>query len=116
MGTGSEQRSAAPLFEIGLWQVTMQGGRAESVTLAKPHKAVACLAEFGRVLQHGLKYRLKFAGRTADDLEDISGGGLLLKRFASISFSSRVFSMAMTAWAAKFDSNSTCLLVNGRTS
>ena len=32
------------------------------------------------------------------------------------SLSSRVFSMAMTAWAAKLLSNSICLSVNGRTS
>ncbi len=32
------------------------------------------------------------------------------------SFSNRVFSMAMTAWAAKFCTNSICLSVNGRTS
>ena len=32
------------------------------------------------------------------------------------SSSSRVFSMAMTAWAAKFWTNSICLSVNGRTS
>ena len=30
------------------------------------------------------------------------------------SLSSRVFSMAMTAWAAKFCTNSICLSVNGR--
>ena len=44
----------------------------------------------------------------ADDLEHIGGGGLLLQRFdrSSVrwrsSLSRRVFSMAMTAWAAKF--------------
>ena len=32
------------------------------------------------------------------------------------SLSSRVFSMAMTAWAAKFVTSSICLSVNGRTS
>ena len=32
------------------------------------------------------------------------------------SLSRRVFSMAMTAWAAKFVTSSTCLSVNGRTS
>ncbi len=32
------------------------------------------------------------------------------------SLSSRVFSMAMTAWAAKFCTSSICLSVNGRTS
>ena len=32
------------------------------------------------------------------------------------SLSSRVFSMAMTAWSAKFSTSSICLSVNGRTS
>src|SRR5438552_2382804 len=32
------------------------------------------------------------------------------------SFNSRVFSMAMTAWLAKFETSATCLSVNGRTS
>jgi hypothetical protein len=32
------------------------------------------------------------------------------------SFRSRVFSMATTAWAAKFVTSSMCLWVNGRTS
>jgi hypothetical protein len=32
------------------------------------------------------------------------------------SLSSRVFSMAMTAWAAKFCTSAICLSVNGRTS
>ena len=32
------------------------------------------------------------------------------------SLSSRVFSMAMTAWAEKFSTHSICLSLNGRTS
>ena len=48
--------------------------------------------------------------------------GLLLQQFGEIvgtlrsSLSSRVFSMAMTACAAKFYTSSICLSVNGRTS
>ena len=37
-----------------------------------------------RVLQHRLEYRLKFAGRGADHLEHVGGGGLLLQRFGQI--------------------------------
>ena len=61
-----------------------------------------------RVLQHGLEYRLQIARRAGDDLEHLRGRGLLLQRFVRSSvrwrssLSSRVFSMAMTAWAAKF--------------
>jgi len=54
-----------------------------------------------------VKYRLQFTRRGADDLEDIGGGGLLLQRFAQL-VEQPVFSMAMTAWAAKFSINSTC--------
>ena len=73
------------------------------------------LADARSVLQHGLEHRLQFAGRRADDLEHVGGGGLLLQRFRS-SLSSRVFSMAMTACAAKLLTNSICLSVKGRTS
>ena len=38
------------------------------------------------------------------------------QRLVRSSLSSRVFSMAMTAWAAKFCTSSICLSVNGRTS
>ena len=56
------------------------------------------------------------AGRAGDDLEHLGGRGLLLQQTSRSSLSSRVFSMAMTAWAAKFVTSSICLSVNGRTS
>ena len=56
------------------------------------------------------------AGRTGDDLQHLGGGGLLLQATSRSSLSSRVFSMAMTACAAKFFTSSICLSVNGRTS
>ena len=61
-------------------------------------------------------------GELLDDLQHLRGRGLLLQRLAQIvvrwrsSLSRRVFSMAMTAWAAKFVTSSICLSVNGRTS
>ena len=42
------------------------------------------LADTRRVLQHGLEDRLQLAGRTADDLQHVGGGGLLLQRFAQL--------------------------------
>ena len=69
-------------------------------------------------IEHGLQIEC----RAADDLEHVGGGGLLLQQLAQIlvrwrsSLSRRVFSMAMTAWAAKFLTSSICLSVNGRTS
>ena len=63
-----------------------------------------------------LEHRLKLAGRRADDPQHLRGRGLLLQEISRSSLSSRVFSMAMTAWAAKFLTSSICLSVNGRTS
>ena len=47
---------------------------------------------------------LQIEGRTADDLEHLGRRGLLLDQRSPVrsSLSRRVFSMAMTAWAAKF--------------
>ena len=63
-----------------------------------------------------------FAWRTGDDFQHLGGRGLLLQQLdrSSVrwrsSFSSRVFSIAITACAAKFGTSSICLSVNGRTS
>jgi hypothetical protein len=41
-------------------------------------------AKTGGILQHCQEHRLKLAGRRADDLEHVGGGGLLLQRFGKI--------------------------------
>ena len=70
-------------------------------------------ADFDQRIEH----RLQIECRAADDLEHVGGGGLLLQSDCwRSSLSSRVFSMAMTAWAAKFLTSSICLSVKGRTS
>ena len=69
-------------------------------------------ADFDQRVEH----RLQIEGRAADDLEHVGGGGLLLQQILRSSLSSRVFSIAMTACAAKFCTSSICLSVNGRTS
>ncbi len=71
--------------------------------------------------QHGLEYGLQLAGRRTDDAEHLRCRRLLLQPREIVgrsrsSLSSRVFSMAMTACAAKFETSSICLSVNGRTS
>ena len=73
------------------------------------------LADARGVLQHGLEDRLQLAG---DELmtRSTSAVAVCCSSDCRNSLSSRVFSMAMTAWAAKFVSNSICLSVNGRTS
>ena len=69
-------------------------------------------------LQHGGKYRFELARRTADNLKHFRRRCLLLQRrlVRARSFSSRAFSMAMTAWLAKFFTSSICFSVKGRTS
>ena len=70
-----------------------------------------------------LENGLQLAGRARDDLEHLrlvavccsSDSVRSSVRWRS-SLSSRVFSMAMTACAAKFFTSSICLSVNGRTS
>ena len=57
-----------------------------------------------------VKHRLKIAGRAADDLKHLRRGRLLPQGDSSAArLSSRAFSMAMTAWAAKFVTSAICL-------
>ena len=93
----------------------MESDQAEELDLAQIEVTEAGGAETHRIRQHGVEYRLKVARRTGDDAQHLGGGGLLLSDSRS-SLSRRVFSIAMTAWAAKFVSNSICLSLNGRTS
>ena len=69
------------------------------------------VAELGRaephgVCQHGVEYRLKLARRAGDDASTSAVAVCCCSGRSSVrlrsSLSSRVFSMAMTAWAAKF--------------
>ena len=54
---------------------------AKGVTLAKGKHTEFGFADARRVLQHSLEHWLQFAGRTADNLQYVGGGGLLLKGF-----------------------------------
>src|SRR5262245_59208254 len=53
-----------------------------------PH---VCVAQLGRRLYQGVEHRLQIECRTADDLEHVGGGGLLLQRFAQLVQQSGVF-------------------------
>ena len=94
----------------------------EGLTIPEINISKRGIADANGILQHGCKHRLKIARGACDDLEHVGRGSLLLQRFGQVivrwrsSLSSRAFSMAMTAWAAKFWTNSICLSVNGRTS
>ena len=73
------------------------------------------ITETGGVLKDGGKHRLKFTGRTTDDPQNFGRGRLLLQP-PRLSSSSRAFSIATTACAAKFFTSLICSSVNGRTS
>ena len=60
----------------------VQGSEAKRVALTKPHDAEFGFANSGRVSQHSIEHRLKFAGRAADDAQHLGGRGLLLQGFA----------------------------------
>ena len=49
-----------------------------SIVVPKQHSKSGA-AHLHRILQHRLEYRVKLAGRTADDLEHVRGGCLLLQ-------------------------------------
>ena len=76
------------------------------------------VADARSVIQHGIEHRSKSPGelemtyRTSEVAVCCSSRSVV----ARSSLSSRAFSMAMTACAAKFLTSSICLSVNGRTS
>ena len=67
-----------------------------------------------RIRKHGIETPAEIEGRALITLSTSARRGLLLQADLRSSLSSRVFSMAMTAWAAKFCTSSICLSVKGR--
>jgi hypothetical protein len=76
-GAGTNYRVAPPLFGIERWRA-MQRNRANRSSFGLKQHAELRLADAHRVRQHGLEHRLKLAGRTTDNLENLRGRGLLL--------------------------------------
>src|SRR5215831_16610559 len=62
----------------------------EYIAFVEQQVAEAGLADANSVLKHSLEHWLKFTRRTADDLEHICGGGLLLQRLAQLVEQARV--------------------------
>jgi hypothetical protein len=87
---GFKPRSAAPAVNVVGGQVAMHRGGAPSVSLAKPHGAVARFAEPSGIGEHGAKHWLKFAGRAGDDFEHLRRRGLLVERFTQLVEQARV--------------------------
>jgi hypothetical protein len=80
------------------------------------HNSKSRFAETPSAFQHRIEYGGEVAGPTVDDLQYLCGRGLLLQRPSRVSVSSRAFSIAITACAAKFCNSAICLSENGRTS
>ena len=57
----------------------MHCGHPESTSFGQQEIAECGLAEAGGIFQHGQEHWLEFAGRTADDLQDLRGRRLLLQ-------------------------------------
>ena len=72
----------APLLHMRCRSIHRDGPKPPA--LAKPHDPELCLADARGVLQHGLEHRLQLARRTADDVENLGGRGLLLQRLAQL--------------------------------
>ena len=111
------------LPELGeCWRYTEHCSRTHRTILDTKQHAKIGLADAHRVPQHGLKHgsssprELEMAFKTSEVAVCCSSDSLKSSVRWRSSLSSRVFSMAMTAWAAKFLTSSICLSVNGRTS
>src|SRR5262249_25925783 len=62
----------------------------EYIAFVEQQVAEAGLADANGVLKHSLEHWLQFAGRAADDLEHVGGGGLLLQRVPQLVEQARV--------------------------
>ena len=77
---GINQRVALSSLGEGGRRV-MHCSNAEGIVFAELQSAEICPANAHRVFQHDLEYRLQLTRRTADDLEHVGGGDLLLEQF-----------------------------------
>ena len=114
-----------PKLAGGLLRFRREGNSccyAVHLAIAAVDRAVAGVAEPGGRFGKGVEHRLQIEGRAADDLQHVAGRGLVFERFLEVggalrnSPSSRAFSIAITACAAKFCSSAICLSENGPTS
>src|SRR5215471_7220107 len=65
--------------------------RMETVAIVAPQNAESGLAETYSLIQHCVEHWCEFAGRGVDDLQYLSGRGLLLQCLAGFSDQPRVF-------------------------
>ena len=78
------------------------GCNAIKLSVLPVDEALVRAAETNGILYQGLQHCLQIEGGAADDLKHISGGGLLLQEIRAARDQTLVFSIAMTAWSAKY--------------
>src|SRR4029078_236824 len=86
---GTDHLAKPPLGVSSRWIV--ERNVLKCLSVIKTQIGKSSLADPCCVLQQGSKHRLQLAGRRTDDLEDVSGGRLLLERFAQLAEQARVF-------------------------
>ena len=101
---------------------TKMGPRNHNFPLSESQHYVIDPTNPGGALDDGIEDRLHVRRRAADDAEHLGRCRLMFQRLAQfrvallISWNSRTFSMAITAWSAKVLRRAICLSVKGRTS
>ena len=63
----------------------MRSGTAEALAIVDRQQAERALAQARRLLKDRVENRGEIAGRLVDDLQNLGGRGLLLKRFTKFS-------------------------------
>ncbi len=84
-------------------------GAPVNLTVATKYETSVGTGQSGGRFDQRVENGLQIESRAADHLEHVGSSGLLLKRFAQL-IETRTFSMAMTAWLAKFVSSSNLLV------
>src|SRR5215469_9030586 len=94
---GNRMQRTALLGERRIFfRISASGDGAQLLTVTQCQGSQARTANRMSPLQYRVEHRRKIAGRTVDDLQDLSSRGLLLQGFAGLGIS-RVFSIAITA-------------------
>src|SRR5215831_9697989 len=71
-------------LNICRWRIPSSGNRAEAVAVSKVQRSKSSFTNARGVREHSIKDRLKFAGRTRDDLQHFRCCCLLLQRLGQI--------------------------------
>jgi len=95
----------------------VRGHDAQDLTVETKDAGLLRVAQPHAILGQCRKDGLEVEGRAADDLEKLTGRGLLVKRFSQVSIACGQLlgqAIAMTAWSAKVFSSAIWFSENGR--